>query len=291
MKRKKIITILLLATLGTCLSLKTYAKYSKNSAWNYYLNSQGFYISSEQLDNEQKNVNTMWDGGSTNFNIKNNINKNQITDYDIRYSVRCEILTEDIEATCKLNGTNKSTITGVLSSGSSCINEIDEKDVNEYGKTQCEMEGYEWQSLATTQQMYFDIESEENIENIDVKITLNTTSPYTKTLTGIFNLYKNDIDEGTITKQLNNNQKYDELIISNTYETTKCVDIEFNSSKRIVEKENTMSNFINDENGYIKEFKINIESMKNKKIVFYNKNLAEDYTIDDFIVTETTGCE
>ena len=63
--------IMIVIFLGTILLITngfTLAKYVSNTVWNYYLNSQGFYLSSDQLGNNVKNVNNVWDGTSIHFN-------------------------------------------------------------------------------------------------------------------------------------------------------------------------------------------------------------------------------
>ena len=127
-KRYKIILIVVL--IGFCLGLflTTLARYSSSNVWNYYLESQGFYFSSDNLSNDQVNVDTFWDGSSVHFNLKNFSNNNLITSKDISYQVSCEVIDSDIP--CTLNGTESSTVNGVLSKSSRCVNDIDQIDVS-----------------------------------------------------------------------------------------------------------------------------------------------------------------
>lgn len=289
---KKVIVIFVLIGIGMCFSVITLARYNSSSVWNYYLESHGFYFSSDNLSSEQRNVNTLWDGNSVYFNIKNSLNQNLITGYDIRYSVNCEILDETVLATCNLNGTNNSTITGVLSSNSACVNDIDDVDVSTFNKAECEIDGYSWEDLAVVENIYFDIVPDPNydLDNLDVRITVSTTSPYNKTITGIFSLYKNSIVSGNISKQFNDYFDYDELVVTNSYEITKCVDVSFDSSKRIIDINDEFSSYSLDEDGYVEEFKLNISGMTSKKFVFFNKDFSYNYSIDDFIVSESNGC-
>ena len=175
-----------------CFYLTSLARYKSSSVWNYYLESHGFYFSSDFLGNDVKNVDTLWDGNSVHFNLKNSINDSLVTEYDIRYNVTCEVLS-DIPATCNLNGTNNSTFTGVLSSNARCINDIDDTDVSSFNKTECEIKGYSWQNLVANQDIYFDIVPTEGYElnNVDVSIVVNSVSPYKKSISGTFSLFKN----------------------------------------------------------------------------------------------------
>lgn len=289
--RKKLIILFSFIGLGVCFLVTTLARYSSSSVWNYYLESHGFYFSSDSLGSDKRNVNTLWDGNSVHFNLKNNSNNNLITDYDIRYTVTCEVLS-DIPVVCKLNGTQNSSVNGVLSHNARCVNNVDQVDVSSLTKTECELGGYDWQVLAVNQDLYFDLEATEDydIQNVEVEITVSSTSPYRKSINGTFSLFKNTPDAGSITKTINDGVDSDELVLTNSYDTRKCLNVTFDSTKRIVDVTNDMSNTDVDANGYVNEFEISIDSKSNKKIKFFNKDFSSNYTVDDFVVTEI-GCQ
>ncbi len=288
--KKKFIIIFCLVGSFLFFTLRSLARYSSSSVWNYYLESQGFYLASDSLGNEKKNVNTLWDGNAVHFTIKNSSNESLVTDYDIRYNVSCEVLSE-IPVTCKVNGGQTSSFTGVLSSNSRCVNEVDDVDVTLFNKPECEMNGYNWEKIPVTRDLYFEIVPENNYEvsNVDVRITVNSVSPYSKTMTGLFSLFKNAPDTGSISKTINNFVDYDDLILSNSYSTRKCVKVEFDSSKRIVDFDDNMANTVLDTSGYITGFNTSINGMSNVKFKFFNKDFSSDYNVDDFIITEI-GC-
>ena len=287
---KKLILVFCLVAVTLCFCFTSLARYSSSSVWNYYLESHGFYFSSDFLGNGNNNVDTLWDGSSVHFNIKNSSNGSLITDYDIRYNVSCEVL-DDVSATCKLNGTNNSYYTGVLSSNSRCVNDIDEVDVSSFNKTECEIKGYSFENLAVNQDIYFDVVPDEGYElsNVEVLVTVNSTSPYRKSISGVFSLFKNSRDLGSISKVINDGVDSDDLIITNSFDTRKCVNIKFDSSKRIVDVDDSMTNISVDASGYVKEFNISIDGLSSKKIKFFNKDFSYNYSVDDFIVDEI-GC-
>lgn len=292
-KKTKICIIGAVVGLGICHTITSFARYSTNKVWDYYLKSQGFYLSSDNLSNNQKNVNTLWDGNSIKFNIKNSINNNLITDYDINYSVTCEILDENIDATCSINGTKNSYITGVLSNNSKCINNLnDSKDVSKFTKSECELNNYVWVQQPVNEELYFDIIPNESyeIKNVNLLITVTSLSPYKKTLTGIYNLYKNEIDEGSITKQTIKKDNYNLLVITNTYDTNKCVSVNFESDTLALDVNSKYKEFTQDENGYIKEFKINLDSKTSEKIIFYTKKANVNFDNLQFDVSLSSGC-
>jgi hypothetical protein len=111
-----------------------------NSAWNYYLGTKGFYFSSEQLGTTKiTNVNNNWNFDSTYFTLKNSENEFLISDYDIEYTVKCTIQNDASNySKCVLNGSNSDTFTGIISSSSTCRNNIDETDVSTYREEECE---------------------------------------------------------------------------------------------------------------------------------------------------------
>ena len=286
--KKKFVIIFCLVGLVLFFTLKSLARSS--SVWNYYLESQGFYLTSDSLGNDVKNVNTLWDGNSVHFSIKNSSNDSLVTDYDIRYTVSCEVLS-DIPVSCKVNGGQTSSFTGVLSSSSRCVNDVDEVDVTSFNKPECEMGGYSWEKIPVTRDIYFDIVPSNNydVSNVDVRITVNSVSPYSKTLTGEFSLFKNAPDTGSITKTINNSVDYDDLVLSNSYSARKCVRVAFDSTTRIVEFGDNMTNTVLDANGYITQFNTSINGMSNVRFKFYNKDFSSDYNVDDFVITEI-GC-
>ena len=283
-KRYKIILIVVL--IGFCLGLflTTLARYSSSNVWNYYLESQGFYFSSDNLSNDQVNVDTFWDGSSVHFNLKNFSNNNLITSKDISYQVSCEVIDSDIP--CTLNGTESSTVNGVLSKSSRCVNDIDQIDVSSMNKTECEVAGYTWENISVTNDLYFDIDSDE-ITDVSVLITVNSTSPFRKTMSGIFNLSKSDVVTGNIDYSVNHYDSFDELIISNSYDTGKCVSVSFDSSKRVVDLTSDMNILSSDNNGYVNSFSFGVGSMSNEKIIFYNKTGLD---FNDIVVGETDEC-
>ena len=289
--KKKVLIILVLLTLISFSYLTSFARYSSNYVWNYYLESHGFYLTSDYLGLDKKNIDTLWDGSDVHFNIKNFSNNNLITDYDIRLDVVCEVLNGD-PYICKLNGTESSSLNIVLSSNSNCINNIDDVDTSGFGKSECEINGYTWQNLAVNQDAYFTLESTtgSEINNANVKITVRSTSPYRKTITGTFNLFKNSRSVGEIIKQINDHELYDELVITNSYNIRKCILVTFDSSTRTVNNSSDMINPVTDNDGYITSFKVALDGKTNKIFKFYNKDFSSNYSTDDFIISESNGC-
>ena len=292
MKKKVIIIIVFIAIFSVSI-LSSFGRYGSNKVWNYYLESQGLYLTSDYLDINKKNINTLWDGESVHFSVKNYTSRDLITDFDIRYTVKCELVDSNDPYTCKVNGTNNSEVSLILSSNSRCVNNTEDGvNVTSFGKSECEMKGYDWNNVAVDQDVYFDIIGNNNapVNTANVKITVRSTSPYTKTLTGTFSLFKNKGMSGQIIKQINDGNLYDELVITNSFGVRKCLLVSFDSTTRTVNNIDGILTPTVDNDGYINSFKIIVDAKSNKKIRFYNKDLSTNYTIDDFTITESNGC-
>ena len=171
MKHRKYLIIIFLFTLALMVVYFgiTYAKYVYKEAHNYYLQSKGFYFTSDYLDvNTKQTVNNYWDGSSVYFNIKNNINESIVTDYDINYKVKCT--TNNANATCNLNGSGKNEIDGVLKLNAVCENNTsDGVDTSTFTYEECSSNGYTWNNKVVSEEMYFDIVGDD-ISRVNVNL-------------------------------------------------------------------------------------------------------------------------
>lgn len=274
---KKIIIIVLSVILGLVLLRSGYslAKYTADSVWNYYLSSKGFYIASDQLN--QENVNNVWDGNSVHFNLKNSLNDIVGTDYDIKYQVEC---TTDVGATCTVLG--QDIYYGTLSSYNSCVNNIDDTDVSSLDKTNCEMQGYTWQTIPTTKDLYFDIVGD--VKEVVATVTVTTIEPYKTTLQGTFTLTK---DQSTNNKIILNYIN-DNLVISNSNDTNKCIKLKWDANKIRIDSDNYF-NYQIDSNGYINEIDLKINAKDSIKYDFYKIDSTFDINGFSFEEIECTN--
>lgn len=286
MKKKKIILIIVIVIGLFCTSLLTFsfAKYAKNSFWDYYLKSQEFYLSSDDLVSENI-VNRIWDGSKVYFNVKNSLNNELITDYDINYDVVCKVLNSDVETDCYINGTNSDTYSGVLSSNSFCVNDTgDNVDVNGYNKSDCEVGGYTWKNQEAVKNLYFELSNAE-VTNAEVEIILTSTSPYSKELVGTFKLNKDENSGKEIDFKINEFLGYSKLYLNSYVDEDKQVTIKWDSSKiRIDINLDEVVSYNVDSNNYINEIVVILTSQGQLYFDFYPVNNVK-IGIDDFNIS------
>jgi hypothetical protein len=300
MKRfKKYIFLILLIVAGgfLCICGYTLAKYVSSSIWDYYLKSKGFHFSSDYLGSSiVKNADNMWDGGSVHFNIKNNLNEMVMTDYDIDYRIVCTIEGDaSTHAECHMNGTSSNTQDGVLSSFQACSNPTDDNvDVSSLNKTDCELGGYDWENQVAAKELYFDVvlnDSNYELKDIVVNVTATSLAPYSKTLSCQFALHKSNIGVADVRMDYKNYTGYDRLTISNSYSSTKCISITWDSSKLMINADSSeFSSYGVDANGYVNEIKININAKSSLSYIFYGRDFSTTYNVSEFQIMETTGC-
>ena len=244
---KKILIVLTFIIISFIIFYHTsYAKYTANSIWDYYLSSNKFYFESDYLNTKQKtNIYNYWDGSGISFNIKNGLNNQVYTKDDIKYEVTCTIK----NAKCLVNNEEiyKTTLKG---------NKLSE-DI-----------------------LYFDIIGDTDIAKVDV--VAKATYPYRKTLKATFELNKTT-PEDIISYDIENLDNYSNLNISNYKEEDKCVRIKFSSANIKVLQTKEMKNISTDDNGFINEFDININKKDTLSIRFYN---TVSITKNDFTVLE-----
>lgn len=285
MKHRKYLIIIFLSTLALMVVYfgTTYAKYVYKEAHNYYLQSKGFYFTSDYLDvNTKQTVNNYWDGSSVYFNIKNNINESIVTDYDINYKVKCT--TNNANATCNLNGSGKNEIDGVLKLDAVCENNTsDGVDTSTFTYEECSSNGYTWNNKVVSEEMYFDIVGDD-ISRVNVNLEISSISPYKKTLVGKFILNKvkttTDIDI-----KYKDYSEYGILNLRNNSNTTRCVVVSFNPNNLLVNEYNTAKSYTKNSDNYIDSLTISINSSSSANYKFYKKNNitydASSFTIVD----------
>ena len=272
MKHRKYLIIIFLSTLALMVVYfgTTYAKYVYKEAHNYYLQSKGFYFTSDYLDvNTKQTVNNYWDGSSVYFNIKNNINESIVTDYDINYKVKCT--TNNANATCNLNGSGKNEIDGVLKLNAVCENNTsDGVDTSTFTYEECSSNGYTWNNKVVSEEMYFDIVGDD-ISRVNVNLEISSISPYKKTLVGKFILNKvkttTDIDI-----KYKDYSEYGILNLRNNSNTTRCVVVSFDPNNLLVNEYNTAKSYTKNSDNYIDSLTISINSSSSANYKFYKKN-------------------
>ena len=288
LKKKKLLLIIPIVLFVVLTIIATsYSKYVHNSVRSYYLKSKGFYFYSENLSSTtRKNTNLSWDGTNISFIIKNNISDNEITSFDIPYKVTCEIIGNNNQ-TCNLYNTGTNIYQGTLSGSSRCINNTnDGVNVNTLNKTNCEIGGYTWYREKSQKELYFNIESQDPIIDVEVKITAESLNKYKQKIIGTYKLHKKSIVTNDIVTNYENYANYDKLTITNTTNAKKCLSMSFDSTKLRLDNSITLKSYDVDANNYIDELEIEINKDEIKELYFYKVDLNTNYTLNDLNIEE-----
>jgi len=290
--RKKITTIVVLLVVLIAAITVTSGKYIYNSVWNYYLKSKGFYFESDLLKMDtKKNSLLKWDGSDIYFSIRNSLNDKLISEYDISYKVSCTVLGDQADyIECNLNGKNSPTYTGILSSEARCVNQTTTEDVSSLSKTECEVNGYTWYEEISSKDNYFNLVSKDvtkEIDEVSVKITAESLTPYHKSLVGIFNLNKVNISTVEIIKNYDTFNDYDRYTFVNTTDENKCLQVNWDISDYILDVDtSSVLEYSSNETKQINQITIELPKEKSISFDFYKINENKEYSIDDVIIEE-----
>lgn len=290
MKKKKILIVIFLFFMVSLTISLTLGKYVYNSVWNYYLTSRNFYFDSDLLSvNSRNNSFLKWNGENIHFSLKNSSNDKLVSDYNISYKITCSVLGDESEyVECLLNDSNKATYNGTLTSVSYCLsNNEEDKELN---KADCEIKGYEWINEPIKKDNYFNlklIDDTKEIDEVSVKIVAESTSPYHKTLTGIFNLNKVDKFESEYNVEFENLNDYIQLLIINRSNEKKCFSISFDSNDYLIDLDNNsiIEKELN-ESEIVNKITVEVSNESSIKYDFYKINSIIENSINDFSIIE-----
>ena len=295
-KTRKYLIIILIILIVIFLLTKvfSFAKYVSNHTFNHYLESKDFYLSSDKLDIDSvKNIDKAYDGNPIKIVLKNSLNKELITTYDIKYKASCSVSDEYKDKVgCRFTDNNESTFEGVLSSKEVCVNNTtDGIDVSDYSKSECEVNGYKYTNVVNTKDLYLDIYSLNNEEYNDVTVNVKVESlaPYKKTISGEFILHKKRIDDKEVVLKYNETDLYSNLVITNKSDTNKCLTLKWDS--KIFHLDNSNIDIISslkDQDNYINEIKFKVKANSNVNYKFYKVNFDETYDETEFSIEENS---
>jgi len=129
---------------------------------------------------------------------------------------------------------------------------------------------------------------EYTLTDVKVNVTVTSNTPYKKTLLGSFNLHK--VEDNTVFSKSEDYFDYNRLSFYNTANVSKCVQVVFDTNKFLLDnKSSELPEYLEDEAGYITDFKQSIEPNSNLSFNFYKKSFGTSYNINDFYIN--TNCE
>lgn len=290
-KKKIVLLIIVFCSILIISASLTFSKYVYNSVWGYYLQSRDFYFSSNSLDvKNKKNSILTWDGSDIKLELTNSENASLVSEYDISYTVSCEVLDKEKEyLSCNLNNTGQSTYSGKLTGTSKCIDLKGEKDVSGLIKSDCELSGYTWKKEITTKELNFNVDLEDEtkaIDEVSVQIVVESTYPYKKILKGIYNLnLKEKESEYELYHQ--DFDQHNEIVIINKVNKDKCFGVYFDETKNLYgDFSNSVLETFTTEDKTINKINLKVEKQSSLTIDFYKIKPEESYSLNDFILEE-----
>ena len=289
-----IIIIIILIVIFLLTKLFSFAKYVSNYTFNHYLESKGFYLSSDKLDIEPvQNVDEAYDGEPIKVVLNNSLNKETITTYDIEYKAECSVSDEYKDKVgCRFTDNNESSFEGVLSSKEVCVNNTgDGIDVSDYSKSECEINGYNFTTKVNTKDLYIDVYSlnDEEYSDVTVNVKVESISPYKKTMSGDFILHKKRSDDKEIVLKYKDADTLSNLIITNKSTTDKCLMLKWDSNDLHLDTSNIdIISSSKDSDNYINEIKFKVNGNSNINYRFYKVNFNETYDETVFSVEENS---
>ncbi len=283
-KKIKKITLILTIILTVLIST-TFAKYVGENAWDYYIESNGFYFNSPQL-NDSINLNNNWNGNTIMFELENYNDAGDTASSKIEYQIKCNVISSNVaNINCNLNNSNSNTYNGILENVKICMNNTEDGvDVSSLDEETCKNRGYDWIDGTTSINQYFTLESEEEIKDATVEIEVVSTSPYKKTLKGQFILDKIENSTDDIEILVESYDGYEKVIVNNLSNIDRNFHLKWDSDKFRIAKDDYIIKSISS-SGYIDEIEFSILGNETLTYIFYKE--VSQMTESDFILFET----
>ena len=239
--RKRIFIIVAVIVMISLIYILTFAKFKSNSLLDYFISSKNFYFESDSLSTDEKEiVNNMWDKSAISFKVKNFDNQDIATEDEIRYSVECN--TNDSNINCYINNTTSNKVNLSIAG-----NEKREETIS------------------------ITVDSQNEINDVEVSVIVKTTTPYEKTLRGKYILHKVDTIESNIEYEIVNNEVYSNMLLTNNTNENKCLSISINNND--IKVYETVDMFdISSDNDYINNFKLNLDGNTTYDVKLFNSN-------------------
>ena len=276
------ILIVLLYGIFSLTLFETSAKYTDYKELNHYFESKELYISSDNLSPQENKYNIInyYNFTPITLEINNSISEYQISNYDVNYNLKCNILDNLNESyDCIIDNTESNEISNTLISNKQCI---EDKSLSE---EECLLQEYNYNLVKTTNNHTFKIiNKNSNHQTIKVEIILNTTSPYSKTLKAIYVLnIGNDENNNISISETKDYNSFCEYMINNNYYTDKNIKLTIDTNKLIFDTTSDIYNnkiaHTTDNNNLINTITFTLKNNQNIKL--YKKDFNYQCNSDD----------
>ncbi len=289
--KKKKITLILVLLIGIGLLMTvgvSFARYIGNNIWNYYLSSNGFYFTSSELTGETYIDNT-WDRGKVYFDLMN-FEDDDITESTIEYTAKCEVITpNDGSLTCSMNGLNSNSYDSEITASGVCTNNTGDGVVTSvFNETECFEKNYDWVNDKSTSNLFFQImglNSTVTQADVEVKVTVDTTAPYTKTLSSNFMLHYESPNSQNYTLEHTSYSDYEKVVVTNLGNTIEKFSLQFNSDEVRISEILPSVATSTDINGFVNEVEFTVDPNSNVVIYFYKTSDTVVVDASDFVLT------
>lgn len=253
------------------------AKFSDSTTFNHYIKSNALYFKSDLLSNVGK-TNYINNYNYTNipFNIYNYLNDDKVTDYDISYTIGCTVDNAvSSYYNCYIDSTLNTKNGSILNTGICKNNGVQTNDTYE----QCINNNYTWYSdmQSNSHNLRITNVNTTNVDEFNVIVTVEVTSPFKYTLTGTFhinNIYSNTLAQ-SFNVSIDTSGYYCILSITNDYYDNGNITINLLNNKYLFDE--TDSNYINStnklsSNNVINSITLNVPSNSRKMVKLFKNN-------------------
>lgn len=276
------ISALLVVGFLSIILFKSNARYTNYQEFNHLYESSKFYFSSNNLDSENKyNVINYYDFNNITFNLKNSLNEEQISQYDLEYEITCEVKDEANEYyKCLIDDKDNNVLKSELKKKITCV-----EDIN-LTEEECTEQKYTKKLTENIKEHTFKLEKIKDnyeLDNVTVSLKATTKKPFTYLLEGTYILNLNtNIKDTILINNLNDTKSSCEYLISNTYKENKIIKLNINTTNLIIDETSKIyldkiASTTNVDN-YINSITFNLNTNNSLKINLYKKDFDSECT-------------
>lgn len=278
-KKRKQITILSIILIIIAIVLiygfdHSSARYTNETNWNHSFYTNGFYITSNLLNEDGlETVINDYDYSDFKLEVNNYEGEYKITNYDIDYQLKCEVEPEyQNDFSCMIDNKEVETVENKILEEKKCYQGDETVEMDE---TQCQGTEYEFKSSPNKVEHNIKLINKTNnqdINSVELTLTLTTTNPYQKTLVGkiVLNLVKDSKIQLDIK---NENSRYCNILLTNSSTKDKNINLTVDSSRFQLDNSINIGTILEkNQTGAITKFNTTIKSASQIELKLFKKD-------------------